>query len=944
MAGKLYPPYIDGKVPAFCGTELYVPFRHNRAVSSTQVKTISCKIKTVSTNEWVWTIEADPAQIGKDPDTGEQYVKFDLGENRPDRIDPDIGDVKPYYQWLTVGLYYKIQIAYVDISGQVGYFSDVGVTKYISKPTVTIDGLHSWGLNNSLYNYVGVYSQYGGDTSERAYSYKFTIYDEAGNEFYTSGDQIHNSSLDTETYESRDEFYCNKELQANRIYKLKYVVTTINGFKAESQSYLLTKKSSVRPSINAQLHAEINYDDGYIQLDLIPLDDKYYSGNFALARSSSKDNFQSWDEICKFSLNRETPLRNLFKDFTVEQGVQYCYSIQQYNAKGLYSNRMTSETLYADFEDMFLYDGKRQLKIRFNPNVSSFKNDILESKQDTIGGRYPFIFRNGNVKYKEFPITGLISHLMDDQQYFLNKDDLGGLEFIETDLTSENIRAERLFKLEVLDWLNDGNPKLFRSPTEGNYLVRLMNVSLSPSAPLGRMLHTFQATAYEIASVDFKSLEEFGLFTPIDLETSIMRFKTIKLDEVQMPKFITDNRETYLNVPPSQDIIDAASKTALKGVPSGFLGVFEGVAPDSIFGLQFASTSGENMIEYIRIGETSNYQINTGKNMLVNIYPIWTPNIAKAQETDRRFDGMFTIGYYTSAVTDNFSQISNFEIEDRMTQFFGLHNNIIEELEDIRQSVSHFYWLKFQVRDIKDIYINEEHAINEDGEVVPGTNYGKIYSDPSHLAAIKLSEILPTSVYVDQTKKPARYYSGHDILNNYTAYKLGGTESQDLGNIDFVQVHDNVINNPEFFWTDETLDVWDESGIPVDRRYKFSINGTSNNVNLETIGRYIITNLDDVSSLSLGRMLMVDCYYQMTTKSYSIEDTNPDIIALKNTWLSGYEEFLQIIEDEDFANAHKEEGEAPLMDALYGGDINISTAYRDYVDRLNNALQTELEG
>jgi hypothetical protein len=75
---------------------------------------------------------------------------------------------------------------------------------------------------------------------------------------------------------------------------------------------------------------------------------------------------------------------------------------------------MLSETLYADFEDMFLYDGKRQLKIRFNPGVSSFKNDILESKQDTIGGRYPFIFRNGNVKYKEFPVTGLISYLMDD--------------------------------------------------------------------------------------------------------------------------------------------------------------------------------------------------------------------------------------------------------------------------------------------------------------------------------------------------------------------------------------------------------------------------------------------------------------------------------------------------------------------------------------------------
>jgi len=42
--------------------------------------------------------------------------------------------------------------------------------------------------------------------------------------------------------------------------------------------------------------------------------------------------------------------------------------------------------IIADFEDMFLFDGERQLKIRFNPKVSSFKTNILENKTDTIGG------------------------------------------------------------------------------------------------------------------------------------------------------------------------------------------------------------------------------------------------------------------------------------------------------------------------------------------------------------------------------------------------------------------------------------------------------------------------------------------------------------------------------------------------------------------------------
>ena len=65
---------------------------------------------------------------------------------------------------------------------------------------------------------------------------------------------------------------------------------------------------------------------------------------------------------------------------------------------------------------------------------------------------------------------------------------------------------EREYKMRVLEWLNNGKPKLFRSPTEGNFLVRLMNVSLTPNDTLGRMLHTFSATAYEIDSADPETL------------------------------------------------------------------------------------------------------------------------------------------------------------------------------------------------------------------------------------------------------------------------------------------------------------------------------------------------------------------------------------------------------------------------------------------------------
>ena len=106
---------------------------------------------------------------------------------------------------------------------------------------------------------------------------------------------------------------------------------------------------------------------------------------------------------------------------TIESDIWYKYSVQKVNEsnqRGMYKE--IKKPILVSFEDIFLTTGDRQLKIRFNPTVSSFKNVILESKMDTLGGKYPFFFRNGNVLYKEFPIGGLISMIADDNEEFMN--------------------------------------------------------------------------------------------------------------------------------------------------------------------------------------------------------------------------------------------------------------------------------------------------------------------------------------------------------------------------------------------------------------------------------------------------------------------------------------------------------------------------------------------
>ena len=118
---------------------------------------------------------------------------------------------------------------------------------------------------------------------------------------------------------------------------------------------------------------------------------------------------------------------------------------------------------------------------------------------------------------------------MDDNELFINAENLDLVENTNqrdktergattradnpraktTQLTDHNIAAEREFKLAVLEWLNNGKVKLFKSPTEGNYLVRLMNVSLQPNDTLGRMLHTFSCTAYEVAEYNIENCKKY---------------------------------------------------------------------------------------------------------------------------------------------------------------------------------------------------------------------------------------------------------------------------------------------------------------------------------------------------------------------------------------------------------------------------------------------------
>ena len=822
---KLYPPIISGKLPAFYqdgGTAIIaVPFSMNRAVNISDVEEVVLKIKTVQSNTEIRELYSS--------NFANNIAIFEWpGFNPETGLNSDLKKIK-------IGQYLKVQMAYRKSTNHViGYFSTVGVIKYTTKPSVYIEGLGGDNANQIgafRSNYIGVYEP-SGDKSERPYSYCFSLYDLHGELVETSGWLLHNTKVNTSYSESlsldkaTDEYSFNTAVNVNTEYFIQYNVRTINDMEISSPLYTCIEHDIGQPEFFVNINAENVFEDGYIKvyfsmqdgytnLTAEQLRRKYHTPNVVenevsafvydvtnttmiagpfvkvsiadnpvsveVCRAEKTDNYQSWRVMQRvyFSSYEYAIDSWEFKDFTIEQGVSYKYCFRQYNKDGVQSSREVSNEVFADFEDMFLWDGEKQLKIRFNPKVSSFKTNRLESKMDTIGSRYPFIFRNGIVEYKEFPIAGLISYLTDNNELFLhhqedlniilgnhasrsqtpagferytpvnpalsqetyrpntyyfqqngkyvlayfdsfNDYDVGTVfytrEIVYRDTSYEttqtldsvgyNMRAERRFKLKILDWLGNGKIKMFKSPAEGNYLVRLLNISLTPEDKLGRMLHNFTATAYEVEEFNYNNLVSLGFLNTVDSTKTMVDMKTVKFADIIAAASVNTFRTGSLPVNLSTIYEYARIETSPNG--EGGAGFYVRIGTNSSdnkvyvqpgFILQAAGTDLPNIY----------FCIEDNLDLIQNLDPfgseVTLANVTKDQAYTLVGDAQLTYRFYNQEIAiGEFQNITNVYLTNTIKTLVGpITATFNSTTSEESREVIKFFVLNFKEKDIREL-------------------------------------------------------------------------------------------------------------------------------------------------------------------------------------------------------------------------------------------------
>lgn len=436
---------------------------------------------------------------------------------------------------------YKFKLAAKETINETDRYYESDTILIQKSSLLSIDDIELNGSSTLILNYIGknpnifkfninrsleIAQEQKPDTTDGIAQYQIKIVG-SNNKIYFDSGRLSNNKYDQIIQEIYQNFYSFNNLDS---YILSIDYVTNYGYK-NTQTFVLDAVQQSAGEYN--LTVEENNEKG---VNILKTTSETSNSNYNLFRAIKNSNIFSY----LGKINNIMP----FTDRLIEDNVEYDYVLSADDGMEKISSRKNS------FENNYLTDENQQLIIKFDKTLSNYKQTFLSSSQTTIGSQYPLVRRAGKNNYKTFQIGGLISyqmesfdadipirsslsihtdsynsqlewgnedepHLVESASIFHNGDDQfndwASVVFNENieELGEDEIKKERIFRDKVIEFLSRDTIKLFRSATEGNILISLKDISLTPKDEIGRLVYTFSANATEIAPVNDKYLQQF---------------------------------------------------------------------------------------------------------------------------------------------------------------------------------------------------------------------------------------------------------------------------------------------------------------------------------------------------------------------------------------------------------------------------------------------------
>lgn len=534
---NLFPPIVESRMPDFIKTQscrVYfslssynviddiancqariVYLVNNRSALKTTTYPSEIKICTILEDNNIegdakYYITIDPTDLQSDEFDIQQYYKVQLRftDTDADPVPSSGGldswlanNIEHFSEWSEICLISAISQPTADIKHNISY---------VSTETSLVDNYLLVQLSGSITF---------ADSADKSYIKSFMVTTKKEDDVIKQSDEIlvdPINSLNKITYE----IYLPLE-QQDVTYDFIIDFTT-NGLYHFTTSHQVEVENEPAAATNLQIQASPDEENGRIMVNIIP-GEQGFSGTIVIIRASNKDGFRKWQDVHTSQINLASTQTYLWSDnSTIQSGIFYIYGVQEV-LNGVRSSAATTEDpCMVLFQHTYLNTDTLQLNIKFDPNISSVQKRIAEGINETIGSKYPFIRRNAQVGYRTFDISGTISCLIDDTASLMKaskQDVYGQYKTWYDNFNNKNHISiyndyiyEKEFRDRVIEFLYQDNVKLFRSATEGNILVKLTGVSLSPNQSLSRRIYSFSCTAYEIDDFTILNCEKYKTF------------------------------------------------------------------------------------------------------------------------------------------------------------------------------------------------------------------------------------------------------------------------------------------------------------------------------------------------------------------------------------------------------------------------------------------------
>ena len=557
ITSNLYPPIVQDTLPAFIRIKsCRIYFSLSTYNSLEEIKNIQISLVNLQTNISAFKTDVYPSgikitNIVPDFETYDDYNYY-VQINPADLVENSF----------ELGQFYKIQLRFTSINAKdppsngpalatwlyenTPYFSEwskVCLIKGIEQPIISIRGFDNSNnnqetiLTSTMVDVIGELTYENIAENEYLKSYNIKIYQNNNIENIL----VDSGEIYTNSYNPNE---INYTIDYNLLDGVDYVMEltyTTNNLYTETIKYYFTIIQYGIDKLNANIVATVDEQNGRIKIDINATDTEKFIGNLTIRRASSKTNFRQWQDVKTVTYITGTELNYSWYDTTIESGIWYKYCAQKRNSRG---DRgviiQIDEPVMCILEDIFLTKKDCQLKIKFNPTLSDFKYNVTESQQLTIGSKFPYIKRNNANYFRTFSIGGLISSFIDTSNWYDPHFYNGEFHYNENEIQSFTSKTniynnskqlydnynndnqiteyndyiyERQFRNKVYEFLYEHDVKLFRSTTQGNILIKLMNISFQPIDTLGRRLYSFTATAIQIDDANISNYNKYNIQT-----------------------------------------------------------------------------------------------------------------------------------------------------------------------------------------------------------------------------------------------------------------------------------------------------------------------------------------------------------------------------------------------------------------------------------------------